>query len=79
METAAKHAIGATVWHNGDPVTITSEPYEVAGGMWQDARRPDGRMMLIQTPAEQARRREQRAAERQREREGAARLARLAS
>ena len=44
------HAIGATVWHNGTPAVITTEPYTLYGGTWQDAKAESGRTITVPTP-----------------------------
>ena len=42
--------IGDKVWHKGDEVTITSEPYTLHGGIFQDAITENGLTVSIVTP-----------------------------
>lgn len=44
------HKICSKVWHKGDEVTIKSEPYELHGGMFQDAVDEFGNNILVATP-----------------------------
>jgi len=41
--------IGSKVWHAGDEVTITTEPYTLYGGMFQDAIKKDGSTITLAT------------------------------
>ena len=41
--------IGDKKWHAGDEVTITSEPYNLYGGEWQDAVTDSGKTITIAT------------------------------
>lgn len=45
-------AIGETTWFRGDEVTITSEPYILHGGEFQDAVTADGRTVTMATAAQ---------------------------
>lgn len=50
------YRVGEKTWFRGDEVTITSEPYELSGGEFQDAVRDDGKKVSVVTPRyEQAR------------------------
>jgi len=49
------HKIGIKVWHKGDEVTITSNPYVLYGGEFQDAITENGRTITIATPEQQSR------------------------
>jgi hypothetical protein len=42
--------IGDKVWHSGDELTITTEPYDLYGGEFQDAVTEDGKTVTIATP-----------------------------
>jgi hypothetical protein len=44
------HSIGDTVWFKGDEVVITTEPYELCGGTWQDAITESGSIVCLATP-----------------------------
>lgn len=46
-----RHAIGSTVYNRGFAVTITSEPYQVHGGEFQDGTEDEtGRKVSVPTP-----------------------------
>lgn len=44
------YEIGATVWAYGKENTITSGPFELYGGEFQNATNPDGKEIVIITP-----------------------------
>ena len=46
--------IGDKTWLKGDEVTITSEPYMMHGGEFQNAVTEDGKEICIATPAQTA-------------------------
>ena len=46
------YTIGETAWFKGEPVTVTTEPYKLYGGMWQDAKRQDGKTVMLPTPGQ---------------------------
>jgi len=46
------YEIGTVVWFKGDKVTITSEPFMLHGGEFQNAEREDGRSVVVATPAQ---------------------------
>lgn len=57
------YTIGEEVWHQGDPVTVTTEPYTLYGGEWQDAETEGGKTVTMLTPEcrdRQARRKQER-------------------
>jgi len=41
--------VGSKTWTRGIEVTIISEPYELYGGMWQDAQDENGKVWTIAT------------------------------
>lgn len=45
------YPIGHQVWHRGDQVTITGEPYTLHGGQWQDGVTEAGKPVTLTTPA----------------------------
>jgi len=47
------YEIGAEVWFKGDPITITSEPYTLYGGEWQDGIGDSGKIVTVPTPAQE--------------------------
>lgn len=57
-EAAAEHkppAVGTKIWHGGDEVEITTEPYELHGGEFQDAKRlSDGKKVVVKTESARA-------------------------
>jgi len=46
--------IGETVWFKGDEVVISSAPYEMYGGEFQNATRADGSTVSIATESQKA-------------------------
>lgn len=54
LASAEAYAIGDETHFKGDKVTITSEPYELYGGMWQDAETEDGKKVTLPTPGERS-------------------------
>ena len=44
------YAIGGKTWNRGLEVTITSEPYTLYGGEWQDGINEDGKKVTLATP-----------------------------
>lgn len=46
--------IGEKTWFRGDEVTITSEPYTLHGGTFQDAVTETGKKVTVATKAQQA-------------------------
>ena len=50
----ASYEIGETVWSGGDEVTITSEPYELHGGTWQNGVTASGQKKTVITPLARA-------------------------
>ena len=44
------YQIGEKIWKAGDEITITSEPYELYGGMWQNGVDENGKSVTIATP-----------------------------
>lgn len=44
------HKIGSKVWYKGDEVVITSAPYVLFGGEFQDALTESGKTVSIATP-----------------------------
>jgi len=47
--TQMMNAIGSKVWFKGDEVTITSEPFMLHGGEFQNAIKADGSVVTIAT------------------------------
>lgn len=43
-------AIGHKIWSRGEEATITTEPYEMHGGQWQDAETESGKTVTVPTP-----------------------------
>lgn len=53
----APHPIGSIVWHRGNPCLITSAPYTLHGGEFQDAvDQETGKSVVVATPAHVERR-----------------------
>jgi hypothetical protein len=50
QENPATHKVGAKIWYNGDEVTITTKPYDLYGGEFQDAVTDLGKIVRIRTP-----------------------------
>ena len=48
------YPIGATVWHNGDHLTVTGAPVALHGGEFRPARDDNGRERVIITPRQKA-------------------------
>lgn len=46
------YEIASKVWHKGDKVTITSEPFILHGGEFQNAVTEDGKAIVVATPAQ---------------------------
>lgn len=44
------YSIGDKTWFKGDEITITSEPYELYGGIWQDGITENGKTVTVATP-----------------------------
>lgn len=44
------YQINETTYFKGDPVTVTSEPFELHGGWWQNAQTEDGKVIMIKAP-----------------------------
>lgn len=42
--------IGTKTWFKGEELTITSAPYSLYGGMWQDGVTSTGKTVTIPTP-----------------------------
>jgi hypothetical protein len=59
------YQVGQVVWFKGDKVTITSEPFILHGGEFQNAVTEDGRPAVVATPAQKVKDAEQRIAERE--------------
>jgi len=51
-EAKTMYDIGAKVWFRGDEVTITSEPFTLHGGTFQNAVTADGKTVTVATPAQ---------------------------
>jgi len=46
------YSVGSKTWHRGDEVTITSKPYNLHGGEFQDAVTESGKKIVIPTKAQ---------------------------
>lgn len=68
------YKIGEATWHNGDEITITTEPYELYGGEWQDGIDKAGRTVTVATPRQKAANAARKLQERKEQQEGFARL-----
>jgi len=44
------YKIGEKVWHAGEQLTITSEPIELYGGLWQDSVNRFGKVCTLPAP-----------------------------
>ncbi len=49
------YAIGEKIWSRGSEVTITSEPYMISGGEFQDSVDENGKAWIEATPEERER------------------------
>ncbi len=47
------YQIGDKTWFKGNEITITTEPYELYGGMWQDGIDKDGKTFCVLAPEQQ--------------------------
>lgn len=73
----ADYPLGHKLWHRGDEVTVTSNPYPLFGGMFQDATTEEGRVVQVVPPAEQSRLSERNRREWREQQEGFRRLHKL--
>lgn len=48
------YAIGERIWIRGEELTITTEPYVLGIGQWQDATGEDGKRHTVPTPGQKA-------------------------
>lgn len=46
------HKIGDKTWFRGDELTITTEPYELYGGVFQDGITASGKTVTVATPVQ---------------------------
>ncbi len=53
QENPATHKVGAKIWYKGDEVTITTKPYNLYGGEFQDAITDTGKTVSISTPRDE--------------------------
>lgn len=44
--------IGHKTWFKGDEITITTPPYQLYGGWWQDGITEAGKVVSVVTPAQ---------------------------
>jgi hypothetical protein len=69
-----EYEIGEAVWSHGDEYIITTEPYELHGGTFQDGVNETGRTACLATPGEKAKRLEEKKQVRKEMQEGFSRL-----
>jgi hypothetical protein len=69
-----QYTIGDRIWFKGDRVTITTEPYTLYGGNWQDSTTDDGNTVTVPTPASKASHMRQERKARQRKQEAFGRI-----
>ena len=46
------YAINEVIWHRGEEITITTEPYSQFDVLWQDGITCSGRIVTVKTPGQ---------------------------
>lgn len=69
--------IGDKTWFKGNEITITTEPYELYGGWWQDGVDETGKPVSVVSPTQRKANTEKAKAEHKEQQAGFARLAAL--
>jgi len=52
MKAESEYKLGDKIVFKGSNATITTKPYELYGGKWQDAKTVDGKTITVPTPSE---------------------------